>query len=108
VLLGATAVFTAAELIHAPVSMALATAIAPVEARGRYLAAFQYSFTIASMIGPAFFTTLFEVQRGLPWLVLGIINILAIFAMRWLEKRLPLSAQRDGAEASSVGSPASS
>jgi MFS family permease len=107
VLLGATAVFTAAELIHAPVSMALATAIAPVEVRGRYLAAFQYSFTIASMIGPAFFTTLFEVQRGLPWLVLGIINILAIFAMGWLEKRLPASALRDGAEASPVGNSAS-
>jgi MFS family permease len=105
VLIGATAVFTAAELIHAPVSMALATAISPVEARGRYLAAFQYSFTVASMIGPVFFTTLFEVQRGLPWLVLGVVNILAIFAMRWLEKRLPPSAQRDGVEGLPVGKP---
>jgi MFS family permease len=94
VLLVATVLFTAAELIHAPVSMALATALSPPAARGRYLASFQYSFTIAGMVGPAFFTALFEVRHWLPWLVLGGVNILALLAMWWLERVVPMSAQR--------------
>ncbi|MDQ2586670.1 MFS transporter [Saccharothrix yanglingensis] len=93
-LLVATALFTAAELIHAPVSMALATALSPPAARGRYLASFQYSFTLAGIIGPAFFAALFEVRHWLPWLALGVVNVLAILAMRWLERAVPPSVQR--------------
>ncbi|GAA2683054.1 MFS transporter [Actinosynnema pretiosum subsp. pretiosum] len=94
VLLVATALFTAAELIHAPVSMALATALAPPSARGRYLASFQYSFTVAGIVGPAFFTSLFEVRHWLPWLALAVVNALALLAMLRLERVVPASAQR--------------
>jgi hypothetical protein len=93
-LVGAALLFTVAELVHAPVSMALATALSPVAARGRYLAAFQYSFMIASMVAPAFFTTLFEVHRSLPWLAVGLVNVLAVFATRRLERVVPPAAQR--------------
>jgi MFS family permease len=95
VLIAAALVFTAAELIHGPVSMALATGLAPAEARGRYLAAFQYSFTVAGMVGPAFFTTLFEAGRSLPWIVLGAVNLLAAVAMHRLERLIPSSAQHE-------------
>ena len=84
----AGALFTAAELVHAPVSMALATALAPAAARGRYLAVFQYSFTVGSMVAPAFFTTLFEAHRALPWLALGALNLAAVAATAALERRI--------------------
>ena len=94
VLLLATLLYTAADVVHAPVSMALATALSPPAARGRYLAVFQYSFTIAGMIAPAFFTSLFEVHRSLPWLALALLNLAALAGMRMLERIVPDSAQR--------------
>lgn len=94
VLVLATLLFTAAELVHAPVSMALATALSPLASRGRYLAVFQYSFTIAGMVAPAFFTALFEVRHWLPWAVLGAVNAAAAVAMRLLEPLVPEAAQR--------------
>jgi MFS family permease len=82
-------------VIHGPISMALATTISPTEIRGRYLAAFQYSFTAAGIITPTFFTTLFNIHRALPWAVLGTVNCLGIIAMRLLERSLPPSTQHD-------------
>lgn len=95
VLIGAAMVFTAATVMHAPVSMGLAASAAPVETRGRYLAIFQYSFTIAEIVGPGFFTTLFAVAHGLPWVALAILNALAILGLFTLERRLPPAALRD-------------
>jgi hypothetical protein len=95
VLVGAAALFTLAEALHAPVSMALANAMSPTELRGRYMAAFQYSFTIAGIIAPTFFTTLFNIHRALPWAALGVIDCLAVVAIRLLEPGLPVAVQRD-------------
>lgn len=94
-LVGATLLFTLAEVIHAPVSMALAASAAPAEFRGRYLATYQYSFTVAGIVAPAFFTTLFELHRSMPWLALGVINAASIGAVLLLERRLPAAALRD-------------
>ena len=93
-LLLATLLYTAADVVHAPVSMALATALSPPAARGRYLGVFQYSFTIAGMIAPAFFTSLFELHRSLPWLALAALNLAALVGMRLLERIVPDSAQQ--------------
>ncbi|MEE6179652.1 MFS transporter [Mycobacterium sp. 050134] len=87
-LFAATVLFTTAELIHAPLSMALATALSPPTARGRYLASFQYSFVISGIIAPTFFTTLFQFNHRLPWLVLGILNIVAIPGMLCIERMI--------------------
>lgn len=103
VLIGGTLLFTAAEIVHAPVSMGLATAAAPPAARGRYLATFQYSFTISSIIAPAFFATLFELARSAPWIVLGLLNIASIAGMLALERRLPAGVLRDPAPSGSGG-----
>ncbi|MFI5614938.1 MFS transporter [Amycolatopsis sp. NPDC051903] len=85
VLLVATVLFSAAEAVHAPVSTALAEELSPTGARGRYLAVYQYSFTVAGLVAPAFFTSLFEVRYWLPWLVLAVVNALAGLAVRLLE-----------------------
>jgi MFS family permease len=95
VLIGATLLYTAATIIHTPVSIGLATSAAPVDTRGRYLATFQYSFTFAEIIGPSFFTTLFAIGHRLPWLALAALNGLAIGALLLLERRLPQAALRD-------------
>ena len=54
-----TLCFTVAELVHAPVSMALASEAVPAGHRGRYLAVFQYSFAVATVVAPGFFSVLF-------------------------------------------------
>ncbi len=95
VLIGATLLFTLAEVIHAPISMALAASVAPTHIRGRYLATFQYSFAIGGIIAPAFFTTLFELHRSFPWLVLGAANAASVAAMFLLERHLPATSLRD-------------
>ncbi|MEU7934008.1 MFS transporter [Micromonospora echinofusca] len=94
-LVAATLLFTVAEVVHAPASAALAAAAAPVAARGRYLAAFQYSFALASMVAPAFFGTLYEVGTAGPWLALALLNALGVGGVLLLERRLPSAALRD-------------
>ncbi|MEV0878556.1 MFS transporter [Micromonospora echinofusca] len=94
-LVAATLLFTVAEVVHAPASAALAAAAAPVAARGRYLAAFQYSFALASMVAPAFFGTLYEVGTAAPWLTLALLNALGVVGVLLLERRLPPAALRD-------------
>jgi len=86
--------YAVAELIHAPVSNALAAAAAPAELRGRYLAIFQYSFTIAMVLAPGLFTVLFTAGRTLPWLALGVLAAVGTIAMSALERRLPAHALR--------------
>lgn len=94
VVVAVTLPFTAAELLHAPASTALAAAAAPEGARGRYLAVFQYSFTIASIAAPAFFTTLASVTDALPWLVLAALNGSSVVVLLRLEQWLPAAAVR--------------
>ena len=93
-LVGATLLFTVADVMHAPASAALAAAAAPDHVRGRYLAVFQYSFTFASIAGPVFFTALFEVGRAAPWIVLGLLDCASAAAIVALERRLPQAALR--------------
>ncbi|MER7331585.1 MULTISPECIES: hypothetical protein [unclassified Micromonospora] len=99
---GATLLFTAAELVHAPASAALAAAAAPVAARGRYLAAFQYSFAFASMVAPAFFGTLYEIDTAAPWLALALLNAGGAAGVLVLERFLPPAALREPPPAGSA------
>jgi hypothetical protein len=72
---------------------ALAEAIAPAAARGRYLAAFQYAFTVPGVIAPAV-VALFSVAVWVPWLLVGTSAALAMLLLRWLSARLPAHALR--------------
>ncbi|HEV7650256.1 MAG TPA: MFS transporter [Actinophytocola sp.] len=94
-----TLFFTAAELIHNPVSNALAAAAAPADLRGRYLAIFQYSFTLATVVAPVLFTVLFTASHTLPWLALGALALVGTIAMNAVGRRLPAAEAAEPAEA---------
>lgn len=72
---------------------ALAEAAAPAAARGRYLAAFQYGFTVPGVIAPAV-VALFSVAVWLPWLLAACAAALAVLVLRWAAGRLPAQALR--------------
>lgn len=91
-LIGATLLYTAADIMHAPISTALAAAVSPVASRGRYLAAFQYSFAFASIIAPVFFTSLTSIGRAAPWIGLAILDGGSIVAILALERVLGKSS----------------
>jgi MFS family permease len=92
VLVLGTLCYSVAELIHNPVSNALASAAAPDELRGRYLAVFQYSFTFALILAPTFFAVLFSIGHQLPWAVLALLAALAALAAVRLGRHLPADA----------------
>lgn len=87
-----TLCFTAAVMLHAPVSTALASEAAPTGQRGRYLAVYQYSFAVATVVAPGFFSVLFTAGRPLPFVVLSVLALLGAAAVLVLERRLPRSA----------------
>ncbi|MFC9687193.1 MFS transporter [Kribbella sp. NPDC056951] len=73
----ATVVYAFASLVHSATNNALAAGVAPLVGRGKYLSYWQYSFTFASVLAPAFFAQLFEVRHELPWLVTAVIGLIA-------------------------------
>jgi MFS family permease len=89
-LLAATVVLAVAGLLFMRAN-ALAEAIAPAAVRGRYLAAFQYAFTVPGVLAPAM-VALFSVAVWLPWLLAAISAALAMLVLRWLSARLPAHA----------------
>ncbi len=98
-----TVVYTLAELVHAPVSNALAAAASPEPLRGRYLAAFQFSFTVATILAPGLFTLLFAVRPALPWAVVAALAVAAGLATVSMERRLPADAVRSAPRPSPYG-----
>lgn len=93
-LIVATIVFASADVLHAATSNALAAAVAPVRGHGKYLSYWQYSFTFASVLAPAFFAQLFEVEHELPWLAISVLAVLAGGTIVALERVLPDTAVR--------------
>jgi MFS family permease len=94
-LLVSTLVFAAGDLIFGPRSGALAEAAAPPVARGRYLAAYQYAFTVAQVLAPAV-VSLFSVADWLPWVLVGACAGVAVAGLGMLGSRLPASAVAPG------------
>lgn len=65
-----------ANLLHAATNNALAAAVSPRAARGKYLSNWQYSFTVAGIVVPAFFAQLYDAGPDYPWLVsIGLIAV---------------------------------
>jgi MFS family permease len=94
-LLASTLVFAVGDLVFGPRSGALAEAAAPPVARGRYLAAYQYAFTVAQVLAPAV-VALFSVADWLPWVLVGTCAALAVAGLGTLGSRLPASAVAPG------------
>ncbi|WP_344107414.1 MFS transporter [Kribbella alba] len=90
----ATVVFAGADVLHAATSNALAAAVAPTQGHGKYLSYWQYSFTFASVLVPAFFAQLFEVRHEFPWLAISLLALLAAGTIVALERVLPDAAVR--------------
>lgn len=89
--LGGTLIQSAASLLFGTRANALAEAAAPREMRGRYLAAFQYAFTLAQVTAPAV-VSLFSAGIWVPWTVVAASSCAAMFGLRWLTPRLPAHA----------------
>lgn len=92
---------TAAELILAPSIVALAAAVAPASLRGRYLALSGLSGSAAMAITPLLATALLAARPAALWLTLAPLMVGAAASVSLLERRLPVSALRAPAEATS-------
>ncbi len=90
-LLACTLLLAAANLISGGRLNALAEAAAPRHARGRYLSAFQYAFTVAGVLAPSV-VALFSVAPWLPWLTVATLSVTGGLALRWVAPRLPAHA----------------
>lgn len=90
-LLASTVVLAAACLVFMPRAAALAEAMAPPQARGRFLAAFQYAFTVAGVLAPAV-VALYSVAAWLPWVLIASSAAVAIIGLRQLAGHLPRAA----------------
>ncbi|MFC1443672.1 MFS transporter [Streptacidiphilus sp. N1-10] len=91
-LLAAVVVATAGELVHSPAAGALSQAAAPAPLRGRYLAAYQLSWSLANVLAPTLFTLLVTVDGRLPWLVVAAAALLGGALLLRLERTLPADA----------------
>jgi MFS family permease len=82
---------TMAEIIVAPTMTALAAAMAPLHLRGRYLALANLSLSTAIAITPLVGTALLATIPAAFWLILTVVLIVAVAAVAWLERRLPIA-----------------
>ncbi len=94
-------------VLYAPTLTALAAACAPERLRGRYLANYEFSWGVSAALAPALFTLLYARSPALPWLVVGVLVLLAVVLVAWLEPRLPAQAVRlSSADRSAHNAPA--
>jgi sugar phosphate permease len=71
--------YAVANLLHAATNNALAASVSPQAGRGKYLSNWQYSFTVAGIIVPAFFAQLYAAGPDYPWLAsIGLIAVGAV------------------------------
>lgn len=61
--------YAAAEVLHAPASMEVASSLAPPTARPAYLSWFQFSFAIGAIVTPTVFGFTSAAWGPLPWLI---------------------------------------
>jgi len=97
-LVAAIVLMAGAGLLFSSRANALAEAAAPAALRGRYLAAFQYAYTVPGVIAPAV-VALYPVAVWLPWLIVAASAVLAGLALRVIAGHLPAAALRPTAAA---------
>jgi MFS family permease len=81
-------VFTASQLLYVPSSRALAAAMAPPQRRGRYIAAFEFSYGLAAAIAPALFGFAYDRAPVSPWLLMIAIILFAVILLQHLQSRI--------------------
>ncbi|MFI2366706.1 MFS transporter [Promicromonospora sp. NPDC019610] len=87
-------VYSVAELLHGPRSIAYAADAAPPGQRSTYLSWFQYSFALANIAAPGVFATTFGVDPGLPWIVTSVVALVACVGLVLVARVLPREAAR--------------
>lgn len=88
----AVLLYSSAQLIHSPISNAIAVDAAPLAQRGRYLSAFQNSFAIAQLVAPTLYASVSALSPVLFWLVVTAIAVVLLPATRIVVSRLPDTA----------------
>lgn len=96
-LLAAALPLAAGTLLFMPRANALSEAAAPAASRGRYLAAFQFSFTIPGVAAPAL-VALFSIGDLTPWPIVAAASAVGLVGLRWLAPRLPTHSTLAGSE----------
>lgn len=91
-LLALVVVYTVGELVHSPSAEVLAVSAAPEPVRGRYLATYQLSWSLAKALAPSLFTGLLAVDGRVPWLFLIATSAVAAGLLIRVERRLPVES----------------
>ncbi|PKT67711.1 hypothetical protein CW362_39005 [Streptomyces populi] len=86
---GATALFTAGELLHGATASALVAGAAPEETRGRHMAVYQLSWAVPIALAPAVLTALLSASAAGMWLLLAAGVAVSSAGVLALERRLP-------------------
>ncbi len=92
VMLGATVVYTAGELIAGPVLAALSTDAAPPHLLGRYTSLYQTSWTVSSTVAPVALTWLLERGSAPLWGALAAAALVGVVLSSLLRRVMPLAA----------------
>jgi len=90
----AVAVYAGGSLLHAPTATALAAASGPARLRGRYLAAYEFSWGIAAALAPALFGGFYALGPAWPWVVVAGLALVAGLGIIRIERHLPAQAVR--------------
>lgn len=90
-LLASTVLVIVGNLMAGTRANAIAEAVAPPGFRGRYLAAFQYSFTVAGLLAPLVVAS-FAVASWVPWLLVAVSVAVGTGTLPWLARTLPAQA----------------
>ena len=93
-LLAAMGLYTLGVLLYSPTGRALAAASGPAALRGRYVAAYEFSWGIAAALAPSLFGGLYAVGPVWPWIIVAGLAGLAALTIIYLEPRLPKAAIR--------------
>ncbi|KOU42083.1 MFS transporter [Streptomyces sp. NPDC060334] len=87
-LLAAVIVMTVGEMVHSTFSGSLAQAAAPEALRGRYLAGYQLSWSLAYALAPTLFTALITLDGRLPWVLVASTTLLGAGLLLRVERSL--------------------
>ncbi|AKT52470.1 hypothetical protein ADJ73_00295 [Arsenicicoccus sp. oral taxon 190] len=90
----ATVVYTLGELLGGPVLTTVAVDSRPAELRGRYMAAYQLSWNLASIVGPVGFAWLLARGPAPVWVVLTVVSLAGVAMAPLLARVLPVAAAR--------------
>lgn len=102
--LAAMVVITIGEMLTVPTSQALVAQLAPEDMRGRYMAAFGFSWVIPSAVGPLLAGLVMDnLDPRWVWYIAGLMGLAAAYSFTLLQRRLERRARYEQAQAQAIG-----